>query len=109
MNTIDSTENYTFMQALAKLKDGKCHGIRPANNSWFVFLKPDSQIPTNPELCWFQKPTSGIGIDNYTERWHLVFRELNSDEKILEIKKIVGDGVMDRAEKMSKIIGVIWD
>jgi hypothetical protein len=79
MRTITQTQPHTFAEALKKLADGECIGIRPGTNTnYVVAFKPHWMNPNSPDfmLVWSnsdaRSPDAMIRSNQFLETWFLV-------------------------------------
>jgi hypothetical protein len=79
MRTITQTQPHTFTEALKKLSDGECIGIRPGQNTGYVVAyRPNWMNQQSPDfmLVWStsdaRSPDAMIRSNQFLETWFLV-------------------------------------
>lgn len=79
MRTITQTTPHTFAEALKKLVEGECIGIRPGSNTNFVVaFRPAWMNQQGPDFmlvwndCDVRSPDAMIRSNQFLETWFLV-------------------------------------
>lgn len=78
MKTITLEQPYNFLQALQKLVDGECLGIKPGTNTNYMHLNPSSKT----RLIWCRNSSIDNDEDGtcraqqfLTDPWYLVIAD----------------------------------
>ena len=98
------TTSFTLTEALRKLQNGECIGIRPNDNCWYLTTTKKNYMD---RLVWNEDRQAPSIATLLVNNWYLVVEELTPEEKIDVIKKLVDNATPDYSASMSEIKKVL--